>query len=32
MWLHIEQEYREEMQGIADGLNAHGVKLDVWDV
>src|SRR5882724_8646694 len=21
MWLHIEQEYREEMQGIADGLN-----------
>jgi len=32
MWLHIEQEYRDEMQGIADGLNAHGVKLDVWDV
>ncbi len=32
MWPHIEQEYREEMQGIADGANAHGVKLDVWDV
>jgi hypothetical protein len=32
MWPHIEQEYRDEMQGIADGLNAHGVKLDVWDV
>jgi hypothetical protein len=25
LWPHIEQEYREEMQGIADGLNAKGV-------
>src|SRR5882724_12521026 len=32
MWPHIEQEYRDEMQGIADGLQAHGVKLDVWDM
>jgi hypothetical protein len=32
MWPHIEQEYRDELQGIADGANAHGVKLDVWDV
>jgi hypothetical protein len=32
MWPHIEQEYREELQGIADGLKARGVKLDVWDV
>jgi hypothetical protein len=32
MWPHIEQEYREEMQGISDGANAHGVKMDVWDV
>ena len=32
MWPHIEQEYREEMQGIADGLNARGVKMDLWDV
>ncbi len=32
MWPHIESEYREEMQGIADGANAHGVKLDLWDV
>ena len=31
MWPHIEQEYRDELQGIADGANAHGVKLDVWD-
>ncbi|MGA9529799.1 MAG: C45 family peptidase [Terriglobales bacterium] len=32
MWPHIEQEYREELQGIADGANAKGVKLDIWDV
>jgi len=32
MWPHIEQEYREEMQGIADGANAAGIKLDLWDV
>jgi hypothetical protein len=32
LWPHVEQEYREEMQGIADGLKAKGIKLDVWDV
>jgi len=32
LWPHIEQEYRDELQGIADGLNAQGVQLDVWDV
>ena len=32
MWPHIEQEYREELQGIADGAAARGVKIDVWDV
>ncbi len=32
MWPHIEQEYREEMQGIAAGLQARGLKLDLWDV
>jgi phospholipase B-like protein len=32
LWPHIEQEYRDEMQGVADGLNAQGVKFDVWDV
>ena len=32
MWPHIEQEYRDELQGIADGATAHGVKMDVWDV
>jgi|HubBroStandDraft_1064217.scaffolds.fasta_scaffold03048_4 Phospholipase B len=44
MWPQIEREYREEMQGIADGVNAReindrnlnareiGMKVDLWDV
>ncbi|HLV89241.1 MAG TPA: C45 family peptidase [Candidatus Sulfotelmatobacter sp.] len=32
MWPHIEQEYREELQGIADGAAARGAKIDLWDV
>ncbi|MDQ6706383.1 MAG: phospholipase B family protein, partial [Acidobacteriota bacterium] len=32
LWPHIEPEYREELQGISQGLNAKGIKLDVWDV
>ena len=32
LWPHIEQEYRDELQGITDGLAARGVKLDLWDV
>jgi hypothetical protein len=32
MWPHIEQEYREELQGISEGLKAKGAKLDLWDV
>ena len=32
LWKHIDAEYQQELQGIADGLQAHGVNLDVWDV
>ncbi len=32
LWPHIESEYREELQGVADGANAAGIKLDLWDV
>ena len=32
LWPKIEQEYRDELQGIADGVTARGVKLDVWDI
>jgi len=32
LWPHVEQEYREELQGIVEGVNARGVKLDLWDI
>jgi hypothetical protein len=32
LWPHVEQQYREELKGIADGLKARGVALDLWDV
>ena len=32
LWPHIDAEYQQELQGIADGLAARGVNLDLWDV
>ena len=32
LWPHIDAEYQQELQGIADGAKAHGVDLDVWDI
>jgi hypothetical protein len=32
MWPHIEAEYREELQGITEGINSRGIQLDLWDV
>src|ERR1035441_5560343 len=32
LWPKIDVEYQQELQGIADGLKAHGVSMDVWDV
>jgi Phospholipase B len=32
LWPGIDPEYQQELQGIADGLKAHGVDVDVWDV
>lgn len=32
MWPRIEKEYREELQGIMDGVNARGIELDLWDI
>ncbi|HEY6370118.1 MAG TPA: peptidase C45, partial [Candidatus Sulfotelmatobacter sp.] len=29
LWPHIDAEYQQELQGIADGVKAHGVDLDV---
>jgi hypothetical protein len=31
-WPRVDAEYRQEMQGIADGATAAGVEVDVWDV
>lgn len=31
-WPRVDEEYRQEMQGIADGLRARGMNRDVWDV
>jgi hypothetical protein len=32
LWPKVEMEYREELQGITDGVKARGGKLDLWDV
>ncbi len=31
-WPRIEEDYRQELSGIAEGLKARGVKFDLWDV
>ena len=32
LWPHIDAEYQQELQGIADGAKAGGVNLDVYDI
>ncbi len=32
IWPKVEPEYQQELTGIADGLKARGVALDLWDV
>src|SRR5215475_4444124 len=32
LWPHIDAEYQQELQGIADVVKAHGVDLDVYDI
>jgi hypothetical protein len=32
LWPNIDAEFQQELQGIADGLKAHGVRLDVYDI
>ncbi len=32
LWPHIDPEYQQELSGIAKGVQARGVKLDVWDI
>jgi len=32
LWPHIDAEYQQELQGIADGVKARGIELDVYDI
>jgi len=32
LWPHIDEEYRQELQGIVDGLKAKAVQMDLWDL
>src|SRR5271169_612218 len=32
LWSHIDPEYQQELQGIADGVKSRGVNLDVYDI
>jgi hypothetical protein len=32
MWPRIEREYRDELQGIVDGVRKKGMALDLWDI
>jgi hypothetical protein len=32
LWPKIDPEYQQELQGIADGLKDHDLKLDLWDI
>lgn len=32
LWPHIDAEYQQELQGIVDGLKAHGGDLDIYDI
>jgi hypothetical protein len=32
LWPHIDAEYQQELEGIAKGVQAAGVKLDIWDI
>src|SRR5579863_674191 len=32
LWPHIDPEYQQELQGIADGVKSQGVNLDVYDI
>ncbi|MFB3903495.1 MAG: C45 family autoproteolytic acyltransferase/hydrolase [Acidobacteriota bacterium] len=31
LWPRIEQEYRDELRGITEGVQARSVQMDLWD-
>jgi hypothetical protein len=32
LWKHVDPEYQQELQAIAEGARAHGLALDVYDI
>jgi hypothetical protein len=32
LWPHVDEEYRQELEGMAEALAARGVEADVWDL
>ncbi len=32
LWPHIDPEYQREMQGVASGMKARGIGIDVYDI
>ncbi len=32
LWPRIPDEYRQELQGIAEGVSLHGIAFDIWDI
>ena len=32
MWPRIENEYRDELRGIAEGVKSRGITIDLWDI
>ncbi|HXJ96753.1 MAG TPA: C45 family peptidase [Terriglobia bacterium] len=32
LWPHIDAEYQAELKGISEGIQARGLKMDLWDV
>jgi len=32
LWPHIEEEYRQELRAMSEGLKAKGIKADVYDL
>jgi hypothetical protein len=32
LWPKVEPQYREELNGIVEGLKARGAALDIWDI
>jgi hypothetical protein len=32
LWPHLDAEYQQELNGIAEGLHAKGSALDLWDI